>query len=67
MSQNKKWTVNYTWSQPYSMNPAYANDIYNQLSVAHELQRLEDIDRAVEAMDSFPEAEKIIQKIKKSS
>jgi hypothetical protein len=41
------------------MNPLYQHTV----DLAHELRVLEDIDRAVENMDSYPEAEAIIQKV----
>jgi hypothetical protein len=46
----ERWNINYTWTQPYtvSMNP-----FYNTLTVAHELQRLDDIDRAVQMMLTY--------------
>jgi hypothetical protein len=57
----ERWNINYTWTQPYtvSMNP-----FYNTLTVAHELQRLDDIDRAVQMMLTYPDAERIINKIR---
>lgn len=61
---NNKWSINYTWSQPYSLNPAYnAQRLLNEHALAHEMQKLEDIDRAVEAMDTYPDAEKLIAEI----
>lgn len=65
MEPNNKWSVNYTWSQPYtvSMNPYYQT-ITQQMTVAHELQRLDDIDRAVQNMLTYPDAEAIINKLR---
>lgn len=60
-----KWTgYSFTFTQPYtvSMNP-----YYNQLSVAHELQRLDDIDKAVQNMLTYPDAEAIINKLTKAN
>jgi hypothetical protein len=61
MDKNK-WSYSYSWTQPYtvSMNPLYQHNV----DLAHELRVLEDIDRAVEAMDTYPDALAIIQKVR---
>jgi hypothetical protein len=58
---NNNLSYSFSWTQPYnvSMNPLYQHTV----DLAHELRVLEDIDRAVENMDSYPEAEAIIQKV----
>jgi len=59
--ENNNWNYSFSWTQPYtvSMNPLYQKTV----DLAHELRVLEDIDRAVANMDSYPEAEAIIQKV----
>ena len=54
----------FSWTQPYtvSMNPFYQ---YNELTVQEELSRLAEIDDQVALMDSYPDAEKIIYKLRK--
>ena len=64
---DKKWTVNHTWTQPYlptSYNPFYERTIpRSELTVQEELERLQEIDDQVTLMDSYPEAETVIRKI----
>jgi hypothetical protein len=54
-------SISYSWTQPYnaSMNPAYDN----QLRVAQELLLLDQIDRQVEPMSSFPQVEEMLKKV----
>lgn len=54
--------ISYSWTQSYSMNP-----FYQDLQTLHELQRLDDIDRAVENMTSYPDVELIMKKIAENS
>lgn len=57
----KRFTFSYTFTQPYnvSMNPLYQDQV-----TLNELQRLDDIDRAVQNMLTYPDAERIINKLK---
>jgi hypothetical protein len=64
MSETPKWQVSYTWTQPYTVS---LNPYYNTLTLAHELQRLDDIDRAVQNMLTYPDAEAIINKLTKAN
>ena len=68
---DKKWTVEHTWTQPYlptSYNPFYERSILkNELTTQEELERLEEIDDQVTLMRSYPDAEKILKKIQKNS
>lgn len=59
------WNVNYSWTQPYlptSYNPFYQT--HTQATVNKELDRLESIDRLVDEMLTYPDAEAILNKIK---
>ena len=58
---DNNWNYSFSWTQPYnaSMNPLYQTNV----DLAHELRVLEDIDRAVENMTTYPEAQAIIQKV----
>ena len=56
----ERWNINYTWTQPYvSMNPLYQDQV-----TANELRVLDDIDRAVQSMLTYPDAERILNKIR---
>ena len=54
MSKKAEWSMSYSWTQPYqSMN---CREIYDSLG-------LDAIDRIVESMSTYPDAERIINKI----
>jgi hypothetical protein len=54
MSKKAEWSMSYSWTQPYQdMN---CREIYNSLE-------LDAIDRIVESMSTYPDAERIINKI----
>lgn len=61
MTHDPRWQITYTFTQPYnvSMNPLYQDQI-----TANELRALDDIDRAVQNMLTYPDAERIINKLK---
>jgi len=52
----------FSWTQPYnvSMNPAYDT----HLRVCQELLLLDSIDLRVQNMQSYPDAERILSKLK---
>ena len=60
---DRKHSISYSWTQPYSV--VSHNPFYQNLTVAHELQRLDDIDRAVQNMLTYPDAEAIINTVMK--
>ena len=61
MGPNRKWSISYSWSQPYgaSSNPFYSNTPSTQETLA----RLEMVDRWVDSMLTYPDAERILNKI----
>mgnify|MGYP000633145065 CR=1 FL=1 len=71
MTHDPRWQIKYQFTQPYhtidfvydtqnpSMNPLYQDQI-----ILNELQRLDDIDRAVQNMLTYPDAERIINKLR---
>jgi len=66
MSNNQfRGKIHYTWTQPYaSLNPVYQPNITKEeIKIQQEMKRWEHIDRIVENMDSYPDAEKLIRKI----
>ena len=66
---DKKWTINHTWTQPYlptSYNPFYERTIpRSELTVQEELERLQEIDDQVALMDTYLEAEQLLKNILK--
>lgn len=55
MSKKDEWSMSFSWTQPYQgMN---SREIYETLS-------LDAVDEIVESMTSYPDAERIINKIK---
>jgi hypothetical protein len=64
VSMDRKTSISHSWTQPYlptSYNPFYER----RVDLAHELQRLDDIDRAVQNMLTYPDAEAIINTVMK--
>jgi len=57
--------IHYTWTQPYvSLNPVYQSNISKEeIKVKQEIKRWEYVDRIVDNMDSYPDAEKMIRNI----
>ena len=59
---NNKWTgINYSYTQPY---PTYSWGLYPNEWVYTNPSMMEAIERSLESMEQFPDAEKIIHKIK---
>ena len=59
MSNDKKWSINYSWSQPYVNWQPYTFpqlDPYNEDMMDREEKR-------IEAMDTYPDAERLIKNI----
>jgi len=57
MNNNNKWSINYSWSQPYTN----WNHLTN--SVAKEIAVIEAIDNIVEHMSVYPDAELLLKNI----
>lgn len=54
------------WTQPYlptSYNPFYT---HRALTIAQEMERIEQIDSWVDAMHTYPDAVKILQSVNKN-
>ena len=69
---NNTWSYDWSWTQPYvSMNDFFqgkeCSEIYDALSVEQELDALDKADEAVQNMLTFPEADAILNKIRKES
>lgn len=57
---SKKWSMTHKWTQPY---PTYSWGLYPNQSVYENKSMMDAIESALENMDRFPDAEKIIRKI----
>jgi len=63
------WQINYSWTQSYSApshNPFYnmsSGEIYRRLTLEEEMAEIERVDRWVDAMLTYPDAERIMNKI----
>ena len=69
---NNTWSYDWSWTQPYvSMNDFFqgkdCGEIYEALSVEQEIDSLDKADEAVQKMLTYPEAEAILNKIRKES
>ena len=66
---DKKWTVEHTWTQPYlptSYNPFYERTVpSSELTVQEELKLLQEVDDRITLMDTYPEAEQLLKNILK--
>ena len=61
LDPKKTWSVNYHFTQKHpSMNPYYKLDSV----VERELDLLDTIDLIVDTMDSYPDAQQLLEKIK---
>jgi|TARA_B110000977_G_C10919409_1_gene432478 hypothetical protein len=58
MSKKDEWSMNYSWTQPYQINQPLT-----YVSLPNTIAVLEAVDNIVESMTSYPDAERIINKI----
>ena len=68
MSMKPEWSMNYSWTQPYlptSYNPFYTpkERVAGVNAVTEEMIRIAAVDNIIESMTSYPDAERIINKI----
>ena len=68
MSMKPERSMNYSWTQPYlptNYNPFYTpkERVAGVNAVTEELIRIAAVDNIVESMTSYPDAERIINKI----
>ena len=70
MAQNNKWSYSFEWTQPYvNMDDFFqgkeCREIYEALSVEKEIDALEKTDEVVQNMLTYPDAEAILNKIRR--
>lgn len=70
----KNFKMNYSWSQPYTSLNSYGffqskavQDRVNDLTIEEQLDKIEMVDRWVDSMLTFPDAEDILKKIKEAN
>lgn len=68
MSMKPERSMNYSWTQPYlptSYNPFYTpkERVAGVNAVTEEMIRIAAVDNIIESMTSYPDAERIINKI----
>jgi hypothetical protein len=71
MNEDNKWSINYSWTQSY---PGWDNNFVNTLfnavdkerktTTQNELARLDFLEDEIQEMTEYPDAEKIIKKVK---
>ena len=64
MDKNKNWTYSSSWTQPYlptSYNPFYQPS--PEHATTEEMICINAVDKIVDSMDSYPDAQKIIKKV----
>ena len=59
---NKKWTITHSWTQPY---PSYNNWSYVSDWIYHNESMMKAVEDKLASMERFPDAEKIIYKLRK--
>jgi len=60
------WTISHSWTQPYpSMNSFY--DMNQVVDIQEQLRTIEMVDDWVDAMLTYPDAERIMNKIQKEN
>ena len=57
----QRFNINYTFTQPYNTS---WNPYYNNLATVQELARIDAVDNIVQNMLTYPDAERIINKLK---
>ena len=67
---NNTWSYDFSWTQPYvSMNDFFqgkeCREIFEDISIEQELDRLDQTDEIVQNMLTYPDAEAILNKITK--
>jgi len=70
MSKKDTWSYDFSWTQPYVdmegfLNGPECRDIFKNIIVEREIDRLEQTDKLVDKMLTFPEAEAILNKIRR--
>jgi hypothetical protein len=66
MNKDNKWSINYSWTQPYlptSYNPFYQPS--PEHAATEEMIRINAVDNIVAEMTEYPDAERLLKNILK--
>lgn len=72
MSKKETWSYDFSWTQPYVNMQGFpgmsCGEVYKaleELETADEIAKLDATDRAVDLMDRYPDAEAMIERLKR--
>lgn len=65
MSKKETWSYDWSWTQPYVNMEGFFSKEQVDHSTQKELDLLASTDKAVDLMDRYPEAEQMIERLKK--
>tara|TARA_B100000683_G_scaffold272357_1_gene315388 strand:+ start:406 stop:618 length:213 start_codon:yes stop_codon:yes gene_type:complete len=66
MSKKETWSYDFSWTQPYvEMQGFFTPKEQVDHSTRKELDRIASIDKQIDLMDRYPDAEAMIERLKK--
>ena len=66
MSKKETWSYDFSWTQPYvEMQGFFTPKEQVDHSTRKELDRIVSIDKQIDLMDRYPDAEAMIERLKK--
>jgi len=66
MSKKETWSIDFSWTQPYvEMQGFFTPKEQVDHSTRKELDRIASIDKQIDLMDRYPDAEAMIERLKK--
>ena len=66
MSKKDTWSYDFSWTQPYvEMQGFFTPKEQVEHSTRKELDRIASIDKQIDLMDRYPDAEAMIERLKK--
>ena len=66
MSKKETWSYDFSWTQPYvKMQGFFTPKEQVDHSTRKELDRIASIDKQIDLMDRYPDAEAMIERLKK--
>ena len=66
MSKKDTWSYDFSWTQPYiEMQGFFTPKEQGDQTTRKELDRIASIDKQIDLMDRYPDAEAMIERLKK--